>query len=461
MAESSTTSRADPPRGVLGALGLHRRDLRAWAMYDWALSAQETTIAAAVFPIFFLQVAAADLPGTRGAEMFAYANSLSIAVVAVLSPILGAVADFAAVKKKMLAVFLAGGVLASGAMFLIQRGDYWLAFALFVLASVGAQGSRVFYEALLPHLAGDNDVDRVSTAGYAMGYVGGGLLLALNLAWIQRPQWFGLPSGPGLTPEQATLPVRLAFVSVAVWWALFSIPLFRRVPEPEVGLEADEQRGMNPVRVGFTRLGETLREIRAYKHAFLMLLAFLIYNDGISTIQKMATTYGAEIGIEQGSLIAALLIVQFVGIPFTFLFGLLVRPLGVKRSIFVGLFTYMGISVMGYFMETAADFYVLAVLVGLVQGGTQALSRSLFASIIPRHKSGQFFGFYSVFSRFAAVSGPLVFGLVLSTTGESRNAILSIILFFVVGAVILAFVDVDEGKAQAARAEAELRLVDA
>jgi UMF1 family MFS transporter len=441
---------------LLNALGLHRKDLRAWAMYDWALSAQETTIAVAIFPIFFSSVVAADLPENAGGVYIAYGNSVSILLVAILSPILGAMADYAAVKKKLLAVFMAGGALAVGAMFLIEQGDTLLAIILFVLAGVGAQGSRVFYESLLPRIASDDEVDRVSTAGYAMGYVGGGLLLALNLAWIQRPDWFGLPTGPDLTPGEATLPVRLAFLSVAVWWVLFSIPLFRRVPEPDVALEADEHAGMNPAKVGFTRLVETFREIRAYKQAFLMLLAFLIYNDGISTIQKMATTYGAEIGLEQGAMITAILIVQFVGIPFTFIFGLMAARLGAKPSIFVGLGVFMLVSVIGYFLRTATHFYMLALLVGLAQGGTQALSRSLFATMIPKHKSGEFFGFYSVFSRFAAVLGPLLFGLVLTSTGSGRPAILSIIIFFVIGGVVLSFVDVEEGKREAQRAEAAL-----
>jgi MFS transporter, UMF1 family len=224
-----------------------------------------------------------------------------------------------------------------------------------------------------------------------------------------------------------------------------------------VRLEPVERRGMSPVRVGFERLLETFRQLKAYRQAFLMLLAFLLYNDGIGTIQRMATTYGTEIGIGQGDLIAAILIVQFVGIPFTFLFGMLATWIGAKRAIFVGLFTFMGISVLGYFMRTATHFYLLAFLVGLVQGGTQALSRSLFASIIPKHKSGEFFGFYSVFSRFAAVGGPLVFGLVLGVTGSSRNAILSVIAFFVAGAILLAFVDVEEGKREAGRADAATR----
>jgi UMF1 family MFS transporter len=441
---------------TLDTLGLHRPDIRAWAMYDWGISAYETTIVTAVFPIYFGAVAAANLPDAAGEAYLGFANSLTILLVALLSPILGAAADYAALKKKLMAVFLAGGLLATGAMFLIETGQWLLGCVLFVLAGVGAQGSRVFYEALLPHLADETEIDRVSTAGYAMGYLGGGLLLALNLAWIQRPDLFGLPSGEGVTGTQATLPTRLAFLSVAVWWALFSIPLFRRVPEPARVLEADEQMDLNPLRVGTGRLLETLKELRSYRQAALMLLAFIIYNDGISTMQRMATIYGEGIGIETGALITAILLIQFVGIPATFAYGWLAGVIGAKRSVFLGLTVFIGVSVLGYYMQTATHFFILAVFVGLVQGGVQGISRSLFASMIPKHKSGEFFGFYSVFSRFAAVLGPFLFGVIALSTGNSRNAILFLISFFVVGAFLLLFVDVEEGRRQATEAEKTL-----
>lgn len=443
---------------VSNALGLHRPELRAWAMYDWGISAYETTIVTAIFPIYFAVAASEGLEASTASAYMAFANSLTIAIVAVISPLLGAMADYAAVKKKLLAVFLAGGALATGAMVLIQTGQYVLGFVLFVLAGVGAQGSRVFYESLLPHITKGDEVDRVSTAGYALGYLGGGILLALNLAWIQRPDLFGLPSGEGLTDAQATLPTRLAFLSVAVWWVLFSIPLFRKIREPAAALQPGEVPGMNLWKVAFGRLGTTVRELRSYKHAFLMLLAFIVYNDGISTMQRMATTYGAEIGLADTDMIPAILLVQFVGIPATFAFGLLAGTIGAKRSIFAGLVVFVGVSALGYFMTTAAHFYALAVLVGLAQGGVQGISRSLFASMIPRHKSGEFFGFYSVFSRFAAVLGPALFGVIALSTGNSRNAIGFLVSFFVVGAILLFFVDVDEGRRQAAAAEAEFKV---
>lgn len=444
---------------LLARLGLHRRELRAWAMYDWAVSSLQTTVLVAVFPIYFVQVAGANGPESRATQALATANTIAAIIVALLSPILGAISDYAAAKKRMLAASMLVGVVATAGMFFIRRGDLGLASALFVIALVGATASVVFYEALLPHLASPQEMDRVSSAGYAIGYLGGGVLLALNLAWIQRPAWFGLPSGEGLSEADATLPARLAFVSVAVWWLVFSLPLLRRVPEPPRTLEPDEVPGQLTLMVPFLRLAETFRQLRGFRQAFLMLLAFLIYNDGIQTIIKMATAYGTEIGIERGALIAAVLLVQFVGIPFAFLFGMLAGRIGAKQAIFLGLLAYTAISIVGYFMRTAAHFFVLAGLVGMVQGGTQALSRSLFASLTPAHKSGEFFGFYSVFEKFSSIFGPLVFAATIAMTGSSRNAILSVILFFAAGAAILALVKVEEGQEAARAAEVEVRRV--
>ena len=416
-------------------------------MYDWAISPVQTTIMVALFPIFYIQVAGAGAGGTKAAQWWALSNGIAITIVAVLSPIFGAVADYAAAKKKMLGAAMLVGVLACGAMFFVGTGELRFASILFILAAIGASASVVFYDALLPHVASESEVDRVSTGAFAIGYLGGGVMLALNLAVVLRPGWFGLGGG------DPTLPVRLSLVSVAVWWLVFSIPLFRVVAEPARRLEADEDVGQNPARVAFTRLVETFHELRGYKHAFVMLLAFLIYNDGIATIQKMAAAYGTELGIPQGSVIAAILIVQFVGIPATFLFGTIAGWIGAKRAIFAGLVVYLAISVVGYYMRTTTHFYILAVLVGLVQGGTQALSRSMFATLIPRHKSGEFFGFYSVFSKFAGIFGPFLFASIIAATGSSRNAILAVIVFFIAGGAILMFVNVEEGERVARAAE--------
>ncbi len=437
---------------MLARLGLHRPELRAWAMFDWATSAVQTTIITAVFPIYFVKVAGANLAESGATQRLATVNTIALVIIAIASPILGAVSDYSAVKKRFIAGFMGLGILATAALYVVNTGDIDLASWLFIAVLCGAAGCFVFYEALLPHIATPEEMDRVSSAGYALGYLGGGLLLALNLAWIQKPEWFGLSSANNL-------PVRLAFVSVAVWWLVFSIPLFRRVPEPPRRIEVDERSRENPLRVAIVRVGETFRELRGYRQAFLMLLAFLIYNDGIQTIIKMATAYGTEIGIQQGALIGAILLVQFVGIPCTFLFGSLADVVGPKRAIFIGLLAYTAISILGYFMTSATHFYILAGLVGMVQGGTQALSRSLFASMVPPHKSGEFFGFFSVFEKFAGIFGPLFFAASLWLTGSSRNAILSVIVFFVVGAILLAMVDEEEGRSVARAAEEGVREV--
>ena len=438
-----------PATPILERLGLHRPELRAWAMYDWANSAFMVTIVTAVFPIYFSSVAAADLEPATASFRFAVTTTVALSFVAVLAPVLGALADFAGIKKKMLGACLGLGVVATACMFFIQQGDWVLAALLFAFANIGVTSSLVFADSLLPHIASPAELDRVSTAGYALGYLGGGLLLVVNLAWIQAPEAFGL-SG-------AELASRLSFVSVAIWWLGFSIPLFRKVPEPVRTLEADEHAGESAIRASFVRLGETLRELRGYRQAFLMLLAFLVYNDGIGTIIRMATTFGTEIGLEQGDLITAVVLVQFVGVPFAFVFGQLAARIGAKRAIFLSLVVYTVISVLAYGMTTATGFYALALLVGMVQGGSQALSRSLFASMVPRHKSAEFFGFFGVFEKFAGIIGPGVFAVMILLTGSSRGAILSLITFFVVGGLLLSRVDVEAGQAAARRAEADLR----
>ena len=441
---------------LLTRLGLGRPDLRAWALYDWANSAMVTTITTAVFPIYYVKVAGAGLDPARATQSYATSTTIGLTLIALLAPLLGTLADYVAIKKRLLGLFMGIGVAAVAMMFFIYRGNLMLAFTLFILANIGVNGSFVFYEALLPHIARTEEMDRVSTAAYALGYIGGGLLLAAQLAWITFPGKFGLPFGDNLTPEQSTLPARLAFLSVAVWWVAFSIPMFRVIPEPGVKLDPTDRSGENPVRLAFSRLAATFRDLRGFKPAFLMLVAFLIYNDGIGTIIRMATAYGTELGIGESSLIAAIMIVQFVGVPFSFLFGALAGKIGTKPAIYIGLAAYSAISLLGYRMHNGRDFLLLACLVGVVQGGTQALSRSLFASMIPRHRSGEFFGFWGVFEKFAGIFGPLIFTVTLALTGSSRNAILSVILFFVVGAVLLAMVNVPDGQRAARDAERAL-----
>jgi UMF1 family MFS transporter len=365
------------------------------------------------------------------------ATTIALVVIALASPLLGALADARGNKKVLLAGFTALGAGATAARIVVGRGEWAVALGRFMLGKIWEAGAMAFYDSLLPHLAREDELDRVSTAGYALGYLGGGVLLAINLLWIQKPGWFGF--------ADAGVATRVSVLSVGVWWALFTVPLMRRVPEPPVPATAASSLSAAFVD-SFARLQRTLRELRRYRHAFLMLLAFLLYNDGIGTIIRMASLYGTQVGIDQGSLITALLIVQFVGIPCSILFGKLAGWIGAKNAIFLALAIYTCISVLAFYMRTAAHFFALAFMVGLVQGGSQALSRSVFASLVPKHQSSEFFGFFSVFEKFAGIFGPLLFSLAVALTGSSRSAILSVILFFVAGALVLSRVDVTAGQ---------------
>lgn len=427
----------------LDRIGLGRPDLRAWAMYDWANSAFQTTIIAAVFPIYFRRVAASGLSEADAMSRFAWATTLAIFIVAIVAPVLGAIADHSAIKKRLLGIFAGIGISASFAMFSITEGEWLFALTLFVIGNVGVAGSIVFYEALLPHLVSGDDLDRVSSAGYAIGYLGGGTLLALNLLLIQKPEMFGLAN--------AGVGTRLSFATVGLWWLVFTIPLMLRVPEPRA--LATERREPMSLMQGVRSLIGTLRELRQYRQAWMFLLAFLIYNDGIQTMIRVASIYGESIGLDSGAMITALLLTQFIGVPAAIAFGGLASKIGPKRAVYLGLAVYTVISALGYYMRTSTHFFMLAVLVGLVQGGTQALSRSLFASMIPRQKSSEFFAFFGVFERYAGVLGPAVFAMVVSYTGTGRNAILAVLLFFVAGAALLVPVDIAAGRREARDAE--------
>ena len=429
---------------VLDRLGLNRPELRAWAMYDWANSAFQSTVITAVFPPFFAAYAAAGLPAPVATARFAWTTTIAVTMTAILGPILGAIADYRAVKKRMLAVCLGIGVIATMLMATIGRNEWPYAAALFLISNIAIASSFVFYDSLLPHIAAPDELDRVSTAGYAVGYLGGGVLLVINMLWILMPGRFGIPD--------TVTGIKLSLASVGVWWLVFSIPLFRRVPEPRRVLETDETANENPIAAAFVRVWETFHELRSYRQAFLMLVAFLLYNDGIQTIIRMAAIYGAEIGIDQNAQIEAFVMVQFVGVPFAFAFGALADRIGAKTSIFMALAVYTAISLLAYFMHSAWQFFALAFLVGMVQGGSQALSRSLFARMIPKHKSSEYFGFFSVFEKFAGIAGPALFALSVDMFGSSRAAVVSVILFFVAGGLVLTRVNVAEGEAQAREA---------
>jgi len=434
-----------------------KRAIRSWCMYDWANSAFITTIGSAVLPVFFGSVVAAglsDIQQSRATQIWGLTTAFAAAVVAVLAIVLGPIADYSATKKKFLRFFTAIGVLASLSMVFIGRGDWVLCVLLYITGRIGFSGANIFYDSLLPHVAGEEEMDRVSSQGYALGYLGGGILLAINIAMIMFA-----PKGELWGVSWAEWMPRFSFFTVGIWWLVFSIPIFRNVSEPP-GAAGDGPR-ISPIKAGWTRLQHTAQHLGQYKQLLLFLIAFWLYNDGISTIIDMATIYGQEVftaqGIEDATihLIAALLITQFVGFPFAYLFGWVAKKMGTKRSIYVGLVWYALICIGGFFMNQVWHFYGLAVAVGFVQGGTQALSRSLYGAMTPRSMTAEFFGFFNIMGKFSAILGPMLFAGVGRLFGESRYSIISLIIFFIVGLILLTRVDVDEGVRVAEAANAE------
>jgi UMF1 family MFS transporter len=424
-------------------------------MYDWANSAFITTIGSAVLPTYFGAVAAVGLSQiqqSRATQVWGLSTALAAAIVALLAVVLGPIADYAASKKRFLRIFTAFGILASLAMVSIGRGDWLLCVLLYLVGRIGFSGANVFYDSLLPHVAREDELDRVSSKGYAFGYLGGGLLLAVNVAMIMLAPKQG---GFWGVPWSEWMP-RLSFFSVGVWWLVFSIPIFRNVHEPAGAVVSGPR--INPLKAGFQRLEHTFRDLGRYKQLLILLVAFWLYNDGISTIIDMATIYGQEVftarGIKNSTihLIAALLITQFVGFPFAYLFAWIAKKLGTKRAIYLSLGWYTLICVGGFFMTQIWHFYALAVAVGFVQGGSQALSRSLYGAMTPRSKTAEFFGFFNIMGKFSAILGPVLFAAIGHLFGVSRYSIISLIVFFVIGILLLRRVDEGEG-IRVARAE--------
>ena len=417
---------------------LKQRAIRAWTMYDWANSAFVTTVSAAILPNYFSLYIA-----TEGSlTLWGYTVAIGSLIAALLSPILGAIADFRGAKKAFMGFFIVLGVVSTALLYFVdQPGEWVLASILYILGNLGFAGSLVFYDALLPHVAEPDEIDEISSRGFAMGYIGGGLLLLINVAMILF--------GPKLLPhmeetEAIKLMMRLSLTSVAIWWAVFSIPIFRHVPEPARKMEKGEE-GMHVIKIGFTRFINALKNIRQFGDLFLFLLAFFVYSNGIGTIITMAVAYGTDLGFSTNILLLTLLIVQFVGAPFAILFGKISKKLGTKRSIYLSLLVYTLIAILGFFMTEEWHFLLLGFGVATVQGGSQALSRSLMGLMMPKSKSAEFYGFFSVSEKFNTVIGPLLFSVINQLTGNSRMAIISLVIFFLLGIAILSRVDIERG----------------
>lgn len=404
---------------------LKNRAALSWALYDWASSAFACTVLAGFYPLFFKQYWSAGEAVTTSTFYLGLGNSLAALMVMVLAPLLGAMADRGGLRKRMLLSFMVLGAVCTAALALVAEGQWPWAVLLFALASVGFEGANVFYDSLIVVISGRRDRHFWSAFAYALGYLGGGLLFAVNVLMTLQPQWFGL--------TDAAQGVRWSFVSVALWWLLFSIPLLFVVKEPLV-VEAPARLG---IKGAFAALWQTAQELRAQPAAWAFLLAFWFYIDGVHTIIAMAVDYGLSIGLPSDALITALLLVQFVGFPAALVFGRIGERWGALNGIWLALGIYALVTIYATTLQEAWQFYLMATAIGLVQGGVQALSRSLFSQLIPQHKSAEYFGFYNVLGKSAAIMGPMLVGVSAALTGSPRFGILSVLILFVIGAALL------------------------
>jgi UMF1 family MFS transporter len=415
-----------------------KKKVISWAFYDWANSAFATTVIAVFFPVFLKEYWSPDVDVTLSTFRLGAANSFASLIIVAFAPILGAIADKWGAKKRFLLFFAMMGVVMTGSLYFVAKGDWILAVLLYIFGIIGFSGSNIFYDSLLINVSTPRKVDFISALGFSMGYLGGGLLFALNIVMILKHKWFGLSGS-----DEA---IRLSFVFVATWWAVFSIPIFLFVKEPVV---RDKSTGWQAITGGFRQLRMTFVEIRRLRVVFLFLLGYWLYIDGVDTIVRMAVDYGMSLGFDRNSLIVAILITQFVGFPSTIAFGKIGEKFGPKTGIFIGIFVYIVVTTWAFFMTSVAEFYALAIAIGLVQGGVQSLSRSLYTRIIPSNKSAEFFGFYNMLGKFAAVIGPVLMGWVGVVFGDPRMGILSIIVLFAAGALLLFFVNEEEGNRMA------------
>lgn len=418
---SDATSLQARARGVL-----LRRPVIGWALCDWANSAFATTVMAGFFPLYFKQFWNAGVEATESTFRLGLANGIASVIVALMAPLIGAVADKGGARIRLLMLFTVLGAAMTVGMFWVAKGEWVAAAVLYVVASLGFWGGNQFYDSLLTDIAEEKDYDLVSGYGYSLGYLGGGLLFLVNVLMVTKPAMFGI--------ADASEGVRLSFITVGIWWVVFTLPVLFWVKEKR-GAEALPVGAA--LSAGFVELIGTIRHIGRDRTLLWFLLAYWCYIDGVNTIIKMAVDYGLSLGLDQSALITALLITQFVGFPAALLFGWLGKKTGPRAGIFIAIAVYTGAAGYAYFLNTEAEFYALAIVIGLVQGGIQSLSRSLFGRLVPAGKAGEFFGFYNLMGKAAAILGPLITGIVALTTHDSRLAIVSISILFIVGAIFL------------------------
>jgi UMF1 family MFS transporter len=417
----------------------NNRAVWSWALYDWANSAYATAVMAGFFPVFFKNYWGHSLTATQSTFYLGVGNSVASLIIVLLAPVLGSIADCGSKKKAMLSFFAFLGILMTALLGMVAEGQWLLAVIIYVGATLGFSGSVVFYDSLIVDVSSKSRLDQVSALGFAMGYAGGGLLFAVNVLMVSHPEWFGL--------TDSVQAVKLSYFMVAAWWLLFSLPIIFYVKEAQ--REGRQRVTSGLIRAGLSQLLNTFREIRGYRITFTFLIGYWLYIDGVDTVVRMAIDYGISLGLDANDLIVALLITQFVGFPAALAYGYLGNRYGPKRALFFGIFVYLLVILWAYQMSTTSEFYLVAIVVGLVQGGVQALSRSVYARIIPVNRSAEFFGFYNMVGKFAAVLGPVIMGSVALMTGSTRQAILSISILFILGAWFLYKTDIQRGEEMA------------
>tara|TARA_B100000424_G_C22924758_1_gene492004 strand:+ start:660 stop:1937 length:1278 start_codon:yes stop_codon:yes gene_type:complete len=412
-----------------------RKQIISWSLYDWANSTFSTTVMAGFFPIFFQQYWSTASDVTVSTWYLGLANSLASIAVASLAPFLGAIADKASVKKRLLIFFAFIGIISTGALSMVGQGYWKIAAVFYVVASVGFMSANIFYDSLLPSVASKQKRDFVSSLGYSLGYIGGGILFLVNVAMYLKPQFFGIADAPSA--------IKLSFLTVAIWWAIFTLPILifvkEKAPANDIGI-------IKSISAGWIQLLSTLKRIRELKVVTTFLIAYWLYIDGVDTIIRMSVDYGTSLGFTTSTLITLLLMVQFIAFPATLIYNWFAKQIGIKQAILIAIGGYICIAVIGSLVSKEWHFYIIATLIGCFQGGIQALSRSLYSRIIPSHNSAEFFGFYNMFGKFATIIGPPLMGYVAMATGNPRFGILAIILLFVLGGYFLMMVDVEEGE---------------
>lgn len=406
---------------------------RSWALYDWANSAYTMTVTTTVFPLYF-KAAAADfgVTASQSTAYWGFANSIATFLIAFLAPILGTIADYFGFKKRFFMVFLAIGISANFVLGFVPESQWLMLLFVYILTAIGFSGSNIFYDAFLVDVTDDERMDRVSTYGYALGYIGSTIPFIIAMAII-------LLSQQGILPFDGYTTPKIAFVLTAIWWLAFSIPMAKDVKQVH-GIP----RELKMISGSFKRMGRTFKNIKMHKPAFIFLIAYFFYIDGVDTIIKMATSYGSDLGVDSNTLLIILLVTQFVAFPSAIAFGHLADRFKGKTMLYVAIIIYTGICIYAYFMTTTLDFWILAILVGSVQGGIQAISRSYFAKLIPKQNANEFFGFFNIFGKFAAIMGPFLVGYVTLITGRSNYGVMSIVVLFIIGGLVLTQVKPEE-----------------